>query len=385
MKSRVQRKRDLVERLDAYIDRLGAEPKVEGLEDSGSDAQASALVDDGDDDMAQPMLLADLLSREAENTHVDPAFVETLSHRLHARHTSLRSVTPASTSAGSSPLSRLKRLAIKAERRTPLMRLTWGMTIVLAVVATLGAVLLLQPRALPAERILARAATAGSREAGSVVHTVVETRLHIKDPDSIVEDYGYISEDWRRIGAALDNSLVTIEHVSVHYPITDVQRAHPLSWSYQTWSERCFRDLQLGPQHNLASDATEESCVTLDQAVELALPAPFGQAAEADPQTWISRLQVNADDLQKHKDSFQGQPVYRLVESQDNTTLTLYIDRQDYISVAFVADTLSFRLIQIVHTQEVLSPASLPFDPFIWPPQTLSDPDTQTGPPPAHP
>ncbi len=345
MKTKQSDEKQLAERLDAYLEgRRGAPPEI-----------------------AEAACVAEILSGDAAEIRASAAFVETLSARLRAHHPAGEDrPQPQRTPA-------LKRLLISDHKRSRLMRLTWGVTILATVVVTLLAVLLLQPRSLPADRLLAEAAEATTRRPGQVEHVVVETRLHAQNGDPGVQ--GYVTEEWTRIGATLDGHLTAVEQVAARYPLTGTAR--PLSWSYESWPRRCYLDVRDYPRVYYDAGADAQGCVAVEDAVHLALPDPLAQAAEAGPHGWIGRLRADTAGLIPHKATFDGRRVYSLVEHRDAITLTLYLDRHDYLPVGFVAETPTYRLTQTVRRYEVVAPEALPGEPFAWPPASLTGEEVQ--------
>lgn len=260
------------------------------------------------------------------------------------------------------------------------MRLTWGVTILCAVIATLIAVALLNPRALPADKILADSVAATSRAPGIIEHTILEIQLEKLDGDAATIVSHTFVEDWQRIGDTLDGHLLTVERITARYAAGDSGQRVPLSWAYETWSQHCFLDLSDTPYVYRDPETDAHGCTTMGQIVQLTIPGAVFQAAEAGPQTWAGRLQVNPARIEDHKSTFQGKPVYSLTEQNPNATLTLYVDRKTYLPVGFVAETPEYRLTQIVHTYEIISPDSSAVDPFAWPPAAIADDDIQPNP-----
>lgn len=311
--------------------------------------------------------VTDMLLEDADVTRADPAFIAGLSTRL-------RDAYPASITT---PWQRFKQALLhvgdtlfKPAKGKTMTRLTWGLTVLCTVIATLATVMLMQPTSLPAYQILAHAAEATSRQPGKVEHSVVETRFKSL---ATGEENAYLLEDWKRIGTTLDGNLTTVERTTAHYAADDVALTQPVSWAYETWVKTCFLDLRHYPVLYYDAGADTEGCITAEQAVRFFIPTPVGHYAEASPQTWISRLQSNADALAYHEDQFNNKHVFRLTEQRDAATLTLYIERESYQPVGFVAQTPNYVLTQIVHRYEVVSIDELAFDPFIWPPASLAE------------
>lgn len=319
--------------------------------------------------------VAGLLEEAATDLRADPAFVADLSARLWVRHPACAGSPEAGRPQG------LRRLFISNRERSWLMRLTWGMTILATVVATLLVVLLLQPRALPADGLLAKAAAATVRCPGCVEHAVVETRLYAQaDPAQV---RGYVTEAWTRLGPTFDGHVTPVEQVAARYPLTDAAR--PLSWSYESWPRRCFFDLRDYPRVYYDTGADAQGCIDGESAVRLTLPDPLVHAAEAGPQGWIGRLRSGTAELTPHRATFDGRRVYGLIEHRDDITLTLYLDRRDYLPVGFVAETPTYRLTQTVRRYEVVAPEALPGAPFAWPPASLAGGEVQFLPRPTQP
>ncbi len=344
MKTKTPSEQDLADALDAYIEQVAS-----------NKPQRS--------DVAQSAWVADVLREDAEATHADPAFVAKLSAQLRTAH------ADRTASLWQRAIQSLKLLFKPTKGRT-MTRLTWGLTVLCTVIVTLLTLLLLQPRTLPAQHILAQAAEATLREAGQVEHIVVETRL--KDIAQN-EETAYISEDWSAIGTTMDGYLITVERTTARYAAEDVALAQPVSWSYESWAKSCFLDLQSYPTIYYDPGADPEGCVNVEQTARLSIPSPVGQPVQASPQTWVSRLQVDMEDLIYQEDHFNHRPVYSLTDVYEDTTLTLYIDRETYRPLGFVAQTPNYVLTQTVLHYTVQSRDALPFDPFTWPPAPFAE------------
>lgn len=348
--------RAFAERLDAYIEAVevqreaGAPPP-----DAGIEGEARAV---------------DLLQEEARSTRVDPAFIDRLGEQLQQRHRERYAATP----AWRRWLSTWSKMIGPQQRRSLRMRLTWGATTLVAVLTTLAAVLILRPTTLPPERILAEAEVATRREPDKIEHVIIETRFETPPSGAAMGSTGYVEESWRRIGATLDEHLTTVEQSTVRYALTDTGRTQPLSWVYETWSRHCFLEVAYGQGEPIVyrDQGTDEAgCLLREEMVHLTLPAMLEPALEASPQTWIARLQVNPQALIDQATTFDEQPVYSLTEVRDGITLTLYIDQEHYMPVAFIAKAAGYHLTQIVHHYEIVTPERLYQDPFLWPPGPL--------------
>jgi len=351
-----------VDRLDAYIDHQPlVMSEVNPSEDDGTRTprpQAAEMA------AHRPnAIVADALRKDATDIHAARPFVASLSEQLRERYAT-RKLTIWQRFA--------RALSTQCNPKGKTMtRLTWGLTVLTTVIVTLATVVLSQPRALPAERILAHAAEATLRQPGRVEHIVVETQF---DNVATGEKVAYIIADWQRIDTTLDGHLTISEHTSARYAGDDDDLTLPLSWTYETWSTTCFLDLTDVPTIYRDPGTDEHGCIMLDQAARIFTPSWAGQIAADNPQAWISRLQTNTDALAYHaKNQFAGRPVYSLVEQRGGNTLTLYIDRETYQPVGFIAQTPDYTLTQIVHQYEILNAEDLAFDPFAWPPTTLAE------------
>ncbi len=313
--------------------------------------------------IANAALTADLLREDVQTTQATPAFVATLSAQLRDAHASR-------TMPVWQRITQTLTELFKPAKGKTMTRLTWGLTVLCSVVATLLVVLLTQPRKLTTRQILAEAAEATSRRSGMVEHIIVEIRLKNLAENT---ETAYILEEWQAIGAAMDGNLITTGRATAHYAAGDDALTRPLSWAYETWDKACFLDLQDYP--NIYRDANTDAagCVSVEQTVRLYIPGPIGQPAEASPQAWISRLQASGDPLVYQKDTFNEQLVYRLSEVREDATLTLYVDRESYLPVGFVAQTPNYVLTQSVRIYEVKPQDAFSSDPFAWPPATLAD------------
>jgi hypothetical protein len=373
MRRENQSERELAEKLCAYIEQKSerGDNSEADLTGAGSHEDCTAAGAETISQLRSAAAIVDLLRDEGSGNMVDPAFIDALSARLQT-HAQMRGVNP-----GTAPSFWKKcryliaRFTMVPHRRNLVMRLTWAMTIIVAVLATLSAVLVTRPTALPPDQILARASAATQLESEKVEHTVVETRFEKLAAGDREAVSSYIAEDWRHIEATLDDRLITVERTSARYTVTDTERKHPISWAYETWSKRCFLDLADYPTIYRDAGTDEIGCLLIEEIVRLSIPGTLDEITEAGPRAWIGRLQVKPETLQYRTTTFEGENVYRVTEAHEGITLTLYLSRRDYLPVAFIAEAQGYRLTQIVEAYEVITREALSTDPFVWPPHTV--------------
>jgi hypothetical protein len=283
--------------------------------------------------------------------------------------------------------------AVQSRRRWSFVGATAALLLALALT------LVWNPGAPSAAEVLARAADAVAIAPGQIVYDV--TRVDVEQAISGMSRFVHstITAYWARAGTMPDGSLTSVEVAGTVYMAHDTDLTHPLIQHYSTLSKLCMRSLD--PSIPPRPDLDDDGCVTIGTPAGND-PDPMAIYAGESFRDWISRMRANVEEIEFHEDRFNDRPVYSLTYRDEGRqtqspitishaatgtvvawgnefvpstvvtyTVTLYIDRQTYLPVGAISKTpdSSMVLTQTILEYQVLDPADLDFDPFVWPPE----------------
>jgi len=270
-----------------------------------------------------------------------------------------------------------------------------AVTLLLALALTL----VWNPGAPSAAEVLARAADAVAIAPGQITYFVSKVEVEGIVADNVEGIHSTIQEYWSRAGTTPDGRITSVESAGTIYLADDTGLTHPQIQHYSTLSKLCMRSLD--PSTPPRPDLDDEGCFTFSTLAKND-PDPMAIYVGESFQDWINRMRVNVAEIEFHESRFNDRPVYSLTYREaghqtqapitvNNTTtgtivawgsdsvpstvvtytLTLYIDRETYLpaGVVSIAPDPPMAFTQTILEYQVLDPADLDFDPFVWPPE----------------
>lgn len=240
-----------------------------------------------------------------------------------------------------------------------------------------------------AAEVLARAAEAVAIAPDQIEYFVTETtgaiestewmvnRDHILSPHEF--EYSYLTERWSRGGTLSESQLIPFEVAGFDYAVDDTDLSHPLSQYYGAFSGAYSKFCRLGPDPSLppewdmSAQEDSEGCVIFDSPPTNV----FAKRTSESSQDWFNRLKEKTERVEFKRDRFNDRPVYSLTYHGEYTatkpafpyTVVLYFDRETHLCLGSKHEDPHSVITQTILDYQILDPADLDFDPFVWPPE----------------
>jgi hypothetical protein len=258
-----------------------------------------------------------------------------------------------------------------------------GVTLILAITLALA----LNPGSPSAAEVLARAADAVAIAPGQIEYLVTENTGVARGTEWIVNEnytlspykfeYSYLNERWVRGGTLSPEGLLTpYEVAGFDYAVDDTDLNHPLNQYYGTYSRFCMLgpDPSRPPEWDVPNQEDSEGCVIFDSLTNATV---FARHTGESSQDWFNRLREKTEEVEFKIEQFNNRPAYSLTYHGECTatkppfayTVVLYFDRQTYHCLGSIHRDPHNVITQTILDYQVLDPADLDFDPFVWPPE----------------
>jgi hypothetical protein len=285
---------------------------------------------------------------------------------------------------------RLRRQLLSSPERVARPRWWWslaGVAVMLLLAVALA--LVWSPGSPSAAEVLARAADAVAIAPGQIEYFVTENTGVVKSIEWVVNEdhtlspyefeYGYLTERWSHGGTISESHLTPFEVAGFDYAVDDTDLSHPLNQYYGTFSSTYSKFCMLGPDPSFPPDwdahdqEDSEGCVTFDSSPTTVFAKHTGESF----QDWFNRLREKTEEIEFKREQFNDRPVYSLTYHGEYTaaklsfsyTVVLYFDRATYLCVGSKHEDPHSVITQAILDYQVLNPADLGFDPFVWPPE----------------
>ena len=254
----------------------------------------------------------------------------------------------------------LDKFPAQAHRAAINRRLIWTtFTLCLLAVSIITAFTLSKPSA---TTVLARAIDAIAIEPGQIVYQTYTSHN---------DRY----QEWQRMDVTPQGHIIPVAHTTIRYAAHDTDFSQPEEWFYVTPEEICnLSRVQTGIRY---PERDAEGCRPRDNTDQQSQLAPF---AGENLQQRLERLQAHPGDIVLEETTFDGIDVYALTHTEPDPgpnmrifTRTLYIDAATYLPAGYTY-TLEWHSGRIYEWQstvldyQIIDPADLRVDPFIWPP-----------------
>ncbi len=288
---------------------------------------------------------------------------------------------------------RLRRQLLSSPpKRTAWPRRPWFWSLAgVAVTVLLAAALVLawNPGQPTAAQVLARAADAVAIAPGQIEYFLIEETGVVRTIKWVVNEdytlspyefeYSYLTERWSHGGTISESHLTPFEVAGFDYAVDDADLSHPLNQYYGTYSGTYSKFCMLGPDPSLPPEwdmpdqEDSEGCVTFDSSPTTVFAKHTGESF----QDWFNRLREKTEEIEFKRGQFNDRPVYSLTYRGEYTatkpafayTVVLYFDRETYLCVGSMHEDPHNVITLTILEYQVLDPADLDFDPFVWPPE----------------
>lgn len=252
--------------------------------------------------------------------------------------------------------------------RRALIRPRWAWMAVVLCALLVGMIAILPIQRASTNKVLARSIDTLTINPGQIVYQVYTSQ-------------GVLYQEWQRMDITANNQINAIEKMTIRYTADDTLFTQPREWFYITPEKHCNLDHVRRNSPYPRQDAT--GCTTFDSAEQA--PNPLAPFSGETMQQRLYRLQAHAENLSVAKATLDGRNVFSLTNTEINPqadirafTDTLYIDATTYLPAgySYMIEPHSGPIYEwhtIVLDYTILNPADLAFDPFIWPPDRITE------------